>query len=126
MFRTDSLQLLTEGEQMQQQLATTIADACYGAANLLRKQGWGQGAYADFRGGRTTPCLCMSGGINKATSGHWDDTTSRVADRTKNFVSERVLDGLPVAEFNDYSCKTADDAIAALEIAGDIATCEGL
>lgn len=84
------------------------------AADLLRRDGWCQYSYEDERR------HCMAGALS-AIKGHrlgnhhgaYDDIYGALAS---------VLGTRCVAHFNDAYGMTADDAIAALEIAADLAT----
>lgn len=81
------------------------------AARYIRVNGWCRG----FMGGETGP-RCMLGALysvgvldlSHEQSGRMDDALSEVIN-------------LPITAFNDHHCKTVDDAIAALEIAADLA-----
>ena len=87
--------------------------ALYKAADYIRAHGWKRGSYGAPSGPR-----CMAGAILSVVHG----PAQPIVD-CQQLAS--VTDGLAAEMFNDYHCKSADDAIAALEIAADIACAEG-
>lgn len=86
------------------------SEILYAAADYIRTHGWLRGEAGDHGGPR-----CISGAI-------WSVTRDDVPWLLPTLLS---VTGDNPARFNDKHCKTADDAIAALEIAADIAAAEG-
>ena len=91
------------------------SETLYAAARYIRKHGWRVGT--DENNG-PRPC-CML------------DAAYRVINETGEngylyaFKALYLVTEINPADFNDFHCKTAYDAIAALEIAADIAAAEG-
>jgi len=87
------------------------------AAKYIRRHGWRQEEYGADGGPR-----CMAGAVRSVVGLEPDlpDT-----DEYEGLMSilEKVA-GPNIADFNDVYCRTADDAIAALEIAADLAAPE--
>ena len=85
-----------------------ISEACYAAADYIREHGWTQGKLRDNYGR-----VCLIGAMG---SMHICDLFAPAFH--KHF-------GIGPVWFNDKECRSADDAIAALEIMGDIECAEG-
>jgi hypothetical protein len=83
------------------------------AAELLRKDGWIKGKKRSAFG------RCMVGALIDASPnvpGFYDPIRNAAFKAVRD-----LFDGqLPIVTFNDAHCVTADDAIAALEIAADL------
>ena len=87
------------------------SEVLYAAAGYIRERGWIQGSFGEH--GRPR---CMDGALMSAgCRAPWINVDSYL---------DRVC-GCASMEFNDKQCKTANEAIAALEIAADIAFAEG-
>lgn len=86
----------------------TEAEMYRAAADLLRRDGWCQGYY------RRGKSHCIVGALVKIrTINHCPDLPA---------LRLSTLTGYPMSSFNDAPDMTADDAIAALEIAADLAS----
>jgi len=88
------------------------------AAERLRSHGWTKEAYGSWDG----PC-CIVGAIAVASGvrpGPLADYPSSL--EAAKVVGEVVGTGIP--HFNDHHCRSIHDAIAALEIAADLAAPE--
>ena len=85
------------------------SETLYAAARYIRKHGWLN------HGDAASSACCMLVALYRTTKGHSLDAHNTL---------RRVTDIHP-ADFNDFHCKSARDAIAALEIAADIAAAEG-
>ena len=90
----------------------TYANILRRAAALLRQYGWTQGKYCDDQGR-----LCILGAIGMAMTGsptqaHESYRVARVAMCVGDIVNEGT-----VHPWNDTLCRTAEEAIAALEAA---------
>jgi hypothetical protein len=91
---------------------TSVAHDLRAAADYLREYGWRRWAMGYHGGPR-----CMLGALESVCV-----VRSTIWQRA-SFVTMKIFDGEPrLAVFNDYHCKTADDAIAVLEIAADLAS----
>jgi len=86
------------------------SESLYAAADYLRRYGWTQ-----FTFGTHGLARCMDGALISVLGSGFTSV---------DHFLERVC-GCTSMEFNDDHCKTADDAIAALEIAAAIAFEEG-
>jgi len=82
----------------------------YGAARYIRMHGWVKGVSNNSLG-----AACMAEAVYRVNRDGYDLAISFL---------DNVLGVWPTT-FNDLNCKSADDAIAALEIAADIAHAEG-
>lgn len=89
----------------------------YAAADCIREHGWTRGRYQHE--GR----VCMVGAI-AAVGGVLSEGLVALPARARELL-EIVCDDCAPTQFNDEHCKTANDAIAALEIAADIAAASG-
>ncbi len=87
------------------------SEALYAAADYIREHGWTRGTFSDNAGR-----VCMIGAI--------DRTTARAGHVAACMALANTI-GDNIVVFNDYHCESGDDAIAALEIAADIAAAEG-
>lgn len=83
----------------------TEAEMYRKAADLLRRDGWCKGEYINSAGKRCMYGAMIDAGVNRV--GHP--------------VLQALIDEWRVSRFNDHDCETIDDAIAALEIAADLA-----
>jgi len=83
------------------------SETLYAAARYIRKHGW-----VNHGGGSDACCMLDALWRTKNQSLDAYNTLRRVTD-------------MHPADFNDFHCRSADDAIAALEIAADIAAAEG-
>lgn len=100
------------------------------AADVIRERGWCQGQYEDRKGR-----VCIATAIHYASGGRPIGATAHrppqmdratVINATDTFVQLVVADehsffAPRIESFNNYHCKTKNDAIAALEIAADLA-----
>ena len=94
-----------------------MSENLYAAADYIREHGWVRRSY------RSGNRCCMLGAI-AATGGILSDAFVGLPVGAHQAL-KIVCGGVPAAEFNDKYCKTANDAIAALEIAADIAAASG-
>jgi hypothetical protein len=102
-----------------------VSETLYAARDYIREHGWRRLGYG-IHGGRR----CMAGACSSVVA----DGSQFVSACWSRFIGpgtpiQRALavvtDGVDIGDFNDFHCETADDAIAALEIAADIAAAEG-
>lgn len=89
-----------------------------GAADVIRKRGWAQN-----QSQTPTGRVCMGHAINlsEKLQGITDANSTRRAI-TRVVGKSNSFGYSSIACFNDYHCETKRDAIAALEIAADLAT----
>lgn len=87
----------------------TEAQMYRAAADILRRDGWCQGDRTDNNGRH-----CLMGALDEAIGGN-----ANAGRREWPALWEVTGDGL-VMNFNDHHCRSARDAIAALEIAADL------
>jgi hypothetical protein len=91
-------------------VAKTAEQVLRGAAQYIREHGWRRRYYGTHGGPR-----CMLGALMSASA------PDRFYGLRVAGTLMPVTGGSSPAEFNDVHCKTANDAIAALEIAADLA-----
>lgn len=84
------------------------------AADLLRRDGWCRGRMRDGK------LHCMAGALRKVGLRHKGVIFPATTPAPE--VLRRVIGMVHIAMFNDFHCKSSNDAIAALEIAADLAT----
>ena len=84
----------------------------FGAIEVIRKRGWCQSAL-ELQDGS----VCMIGAMRVSSKGFAEDA--------RKYFTDTVFPTLIVVDVNDFSCKTADDACAFLEIAACCAVVEG-
>lgn len=88
------------------------------AADIIRTRGWWQNWTRNYEKQAEAPGteeVCLWGALV-------DSAGMRTLDfALRNFVEAEVLGGYLLSHFNDMHCQSADDAIALLEIAADLA-----
>jgi hypothetical protein len=89
-------------------VAKTAEQILRDAADYIRAHGWTRGQYEDGDSGQ----VCMIGAMLSVGLHFGDPIPKEVYD---------VIGGGEVFKFNDHHCKSVRDAIAALEIAADLA-----
>jgi hypothetical protein len=92
-------------------VAKTAEQVLRGAADYIREHGWLRGRQGQDGGPRCMVGAMWSIGLADMNIDEW----FKLGALTK------VIGGEDVLLFNDDHCKTANDAIAALEIAADLA-----
>jgi len=97
------------------------SDMLYAAADYIRLHGWRKNWYGEHLGPRCMIGACASAAGSDA--GGIGMLEARLKPALECVVGNESA--LAVIDFNDDHCKTANDAIAALEIAADIACAEG-
>lgn len=97
------------------------SEALYEAIDVLRERGWTKGGTGINRGR-----VCLMQALSLVIDGDffWPQSFGSSSVRAKT-VLESVTGCHSGSEFNDRYCKTRNDAIAALQIAGDIAFADG-
>jgi hypothetical protein len=88
-------------------VAKTAEQALRGAADYIREHGWARGKYEDDCGR-----VCMLGAMLSSGLPLGENIPREIY---------MVTGDVDVVMFNDVHCKIANDAIAALEIAADLA-----
>ena len=95
------------------------SEALYAAADYIRKHGWQKYDMGCDGGPR-----CIVGALYSATG---MDPRANYRDTLPGYSAiSRMLDDDWLGDYNDTYFESADDAIAVLEIAADIATAEGV
>lgn len=111
-------------------MTAQVAADLRAAAEVLKRDGWTQGAYHSDDG-----CHCALGAIARVISARsdrpnpdrwkpWADSSVRLrldALALANHLGDPVFPRLAVTDWNDAPGRTADEVIAALEAAADAA-----
>ena len=86
------------------------------AAELLRRNGWASASWSQLNAAYGPRCI----GIALREAG--GPLPNYYSTESSYPALQELLNDTCLAEFNDHHCETVDDALAALEIAADLAS----